>query len=363
VQGPLPRDGRRPAEEEILLAGTFNAGFLGVGRDGIAFLRWWAERLAEDCRVDPQRGLYADQRWLDLAPGLVPDAHVSRDPGLNLGYWDLPNRQVEGGPGAYTVRGAPLRCFHFGGFDPERPDVLSLHQDRVDLAAEPVLTQLLRDYADELLAAGHAAAAPARLGTTTPLMRRLYREGRAAGALREPLTTAAGEAELVRWLQVPDERGGWAGVTRFLVALYDATPHLRRHFPDLDGPDALDYAEWVRDHAGTHPDLPAALAPPAPTLPNGEPLDALLLTLFRRLAAPMATFLAWLREPAPEGAEAGVIRYLYELHGARPDLQAAFPVAGRELVAWAHASGVHEHPLLGELLYASSDRAGAGSLA
>ena len=31
--GPLPRDGRHPTEEEILLAGAFNAGFVGVGRD------------------------------------------------------------------------------------------------------------------------------------------------------------------------------------------------------------------------------------------------------------------------------------------------------------------------------------------
>jgi len=33
-----------------------------------------------------------------------------------------------------------------------------------------------------------------------------------------------------------------------------------------------------------------------------------------------------------------------------------------ELVAWARAHGAREHPLVGELLYASSERAGAGSL-
>jgi hypothetical protein len=42
-------------------------------------------------------------------------------------------------------------------------------------------------------------------------------------------------------------------------------------------------------------------------------------------------------------------------------LQAAFPDVGHELVAWARATGVHEHPQLGRLLYASSERAGAGS--
>jgi hypothetical protein len=190
----------------------------------------------------------------------VPDAQVLRDPGVNFGIWDVPNRPLTGGPGAYAVNGGPLRCFHFGGFDPERPDILSRHQDRVDLAGHPVLAGLLRDYASELLAAGHTAAAQRRPAVGTPLMRRLYREGRAAGELREPLTSPAGEAELE----------------------------------------------------------------------------------------------AWLREPAT--------RYLFELYRARPDLRAAFPDVGAELVGWARMAGAHEHALLDDLLYASSERAGAGSL-
>ena len=363
VHGPLPRDGRHPTEEEILLAGAFNAGFVGVGRgpDALTFLRWWAERLAEDCCVDPARGLFTDQRWLDLAAGLVPGAHVLRDPGVNLGFWDLPNRPLTGKPGAYAVNGGPLRCFHFSGFDPERPDVLSVHQDRVDPAAHPALAGLLREYARELLAAGHVAAAERRPAVGTPLMRRLYREGRAAGELRAPLSSPAGEAELEAWLREPAERGGWAGLTRYLLALHASMPHLQAEFPGLDGRGAIAYADWARAHAGHHPELPAALAPPALTLPDGRPRDPLLLELFGAHGAPLPEFLAWLREPAPEGAEAGVTRYLYELRRARPDLLAAFPDVGAELVTWARMAGAQEHALLPELLYASSERAGAGS--
>ncbi len=361
LYGPLPRDGRRPSEEEILLAGAFNAGFLAAGRhpDTERFLTWWAERLAEDCTVDTARGLFADQRWLDLAPGLVP-GHAVADAGCNLAYWDLPNRPVSGGPGAYRAGDGPLRTFHFSGFDPERPEVLSAHQDRVDLAAQRALARLLRDYARELLAAGHGGdPAPPDPAFGTPLMRRLYREGRASGALREPLSPPAGQAELVAWLREPAGPGAWAGLSRHLVALHAASPHLQAEFPDLDGADAVAYAEWARAHAGAHPELPAALAPPEATLPDGRPLDPLLLTLFARLAAPLPDFLAWLREPAPEGADAGVTRYLYELYLARPDLRAAFPQVGPELVAWARTAGAQEHALLAD--YASSDRAGAGS--
>jgi hypothetical protein len=359
--GALPRDGRHPTEEDVLLAGTYNAGFLGVGRRALRFLDWWAERLETDCVTDPAAGLHVDQRWLDLAPGLVPDAHVLRDPGWNVGLWDLPNRPIAGVPGAWTAAGHRLRCFHFAGFDPERPDALSRHPSRADLAREPALARLCRDYAHELLVAGHGVEPARRMPFGTSLMRRLYREGRACGALREPLSTPAGEAELLAWLREPAARGAWAGLTRHLLALHAAVPHLRVTFPDLGGPDALAYAEWARSHAGAHPDLPAALAPRALTLPDGKPLDPFLLALFGARGAPMVEFLAWLREPAPDEPEAGVTRYLFELHRARPDLRAAFPAPGRELVEWARGAGALEHPLLGEPSYASSERAGAGS--
>ena len=103
--------------------------------------------MAQECTIDPARGLFLDQRWVELAPGLVPDAAVLRDPGCNAGFWDLPNRPLTGGPGAYAVAGVPLRCFHFSGFDPARPDVLSAHQNRIDLAEHPPLARLVRDYA------------------------------------------------------------------------------------------------------------------------------------------------------------------------------------------------------------------------
>ena len=324
------------------------------------FLAWWAERLAEDCTVDTARGLFADQRWLDLAPGLVP-GHAVADAGCNLAFWDLPNRPVTGGPGAYRAGDGPLRTFHFSGFDPERPEVAERAPGprRPRRASPRSRACCATTRASCSPPATAAIAAPPEPAFGTPLMRRLYREGRASGALREPLSSPAGEAELVAWLREPAGPGAWAGLSRHLVALHAATPHLQAEFPDLDGADAVAYAEWARAHAGAHPELPAALAPPEATLPDGRPLDPLLLTLFARLAAPLPDFLAWLREPAPEGADAGVTRYLYELYLARPDLRAAFARPGAELVAWARTAGAHEHALLAD--YASSDRAGAGS--
>ena len=76
--GPMPRDGRKPNEQDILIAGAYNLGFLGLRDDrfGAFLLDWWGERLETDCIVDPERGFFVDQRWMDLVPGLAEDFHL-----------------------------------------------------------------------------------------------------------------------------------------------------------------------------------------------------------------------------------------------------------------------------------------------
>src|SRR3954467_2241098 len=139
LTAPMPRDGLKPSETDILIAGAYNLGFVALtpGPDTDELLDWWSERLKTDCIVAPERGFFVDQRWMDFAPGLVPSFYVLRDPGYNVAYWNLPSRQVRRDGERFTVDGRPLRFFHFSGFDPDRPDKLSKHQDRIDLAREP----------------------------------------------------------------------------------------------------------------------------------------------------------------------------------------------------------------------------------
>ena len=54
----------------------------------------------------------------------------------------------------YTVNGRPLRFFHFSGFDPGRPFILSKHQTRIRLPDEPVLADCVRITLRELRQAG-----------------------------------------------------------------------------------------------------------------------------------------------------------------------------------------------------------------
>jgi len=66
-----------PCERTILQAGTYNLGFLVVTRQAPLerFLAWWQEKLELQCVVDTVRGLFVDQKWMDLTPGPLRRRH------------------------------------------------------------------------------------------------------------------------------------------------------------------------------------------------------------------------------------------------------------------------------------------------
>ena len=146
-----------PSERTILQAGAYNLGFLAVSRrPALArFLAWWQEKLEFQCVVDTERGLFVDQKWMDLAPGLFPGVAVLRHEGYNVAYWNLGQRTVERHGDRATVNGQPLRFFHFSGFDPAFPDLVSKHQHRLKLTDAGDARKLFEDYLDALRAAGY----------------------------------------------------------------------------------------------------------------------------------------------------------------------------------------------------------------
>ncbi len=151
-------EGFMPDDAVVLRSGAYNLGFLGLARsaDTERFLDWWAQKLRFECRVHFAMGLFTDQRWVDLAPGFFGAAAILRDPGLNLAYWNLPGRALTDGPEGWRVDGAPLRFFHFSGFSPSRPQVLSKYQSRIWPKRGEPLTRLLAHYAKALKNAGYA---------------------------------------------------------------------------------------------------------------------------------------------------------------------------------------------------------------
>lgn len=93
---PLPLDDKIPTEVNILQAGAYNLGFIGLaaGAETERMLAWWSRRLEDFCFNEVSKGLFVDQKWIDLVPGLFDGVQVLRHPGLNVAYWNLRERDI-----------------------------------------------------------------------------------------------------------------------------------------------------------------------------------------------------------------------------------------------------------------------------
>lgn len=272
---PLPRDGLKPSEEDILIAGAYNLGFIGLaaGETADSLLDWWSERLEKDCLNEPEEGRFVDQRWIDLAPGMWPGIDVLRDPSFNIAYWNLPTRHLEDDGGGYRVDGEPLHFFHFSGFDPRAPAVLSKHQNRVEVSADPVLARICREYANQLLGQGFEQAHGWPYGwdelpngfRIDRAARQVFRDGAETGTLKTSAFSRPGAEEFVDYLRESADGGL---VNRYAQALWDSRPDFRDVFPNIDGDRAREFVGWLRLTAHDT-GVVVALLPDPPASSNG----------------------------------------------------------------------------------------------
>jgi glycosyltransferase involved in cell wall biosynthesis len=278
---PLPRDGRTPREEDILIAGSYNLGFIGLGAGETAdqLLDWWSERLENDCVNDPANGHFVDQRWIDLAPSFWPDLFLLRETNYNIAYWNLPTRTLEIDGDGYRVDGEPLRFFHFSGYDPRRPDDLSKHQNRVALRDDPALARICDAYGEALLDEGYAESRtwPYSLDVAANglkldrIARNLYREGSESGRLTGSPFDDSGAAALTDYLTATIHGSDEASINRYATSLWEARQDLRDVFPDIEGASAIAYLEWMAGHGGeTGASLDVLMGK---STSNGSPLE------------------------------------------------------------------------------------------
>ena len=291
---PLPRDGLKPREEDILISGTYNLGFigLGAGETAEALLDWWSERLENECLNDPANGHFVDQRWIDLAPTFWPDLFLLRETSYNIAYWNLPTRTLETDGESYRVDGQPLRFFHFSGYDPRRPRELSKHQNRIKLVSNPALQRICDSYGALLREAGYEEAAKWPYGWDSTanglkidrIARGIFREGVETGRFQKSLFSEAGAREFGDYLTETVEGGEGAPVSRYAAALWEERADLREAYPDISGEGADAFVRWLHEFgpetgvsqelltpgANGHVSAAAAEAPPAaPEFPSG----------------------------------------------------------------------------------------------
>ncbi len=292
LTAPLADD-KHPSDLSILQSGTYNLGFVAMRRcdDTARLLHWWQGKLERDCVVDIPRGLFTDQKWMDMVPGFCARTVVERHPGWNVAYWNLAHRQVESGPRGFTVNGQPLFFFHFSGYDP-RSASISKHQDRFTLVdCTPATQQIFALYTERLAAAGSEryatmAYAFARLadGTLLPdCARRAVRRHLDWARPRPPLRSAAGAQFVIDFLTQPvDELQ--PPVSRVALQLYEDRADLQAAFPDMLGSRRDAYLNWFAERAGPEAGVAGSLAqassqavpapPAAAPVPAAQPVAA-----------------------------------------------------------------------------------------
>jgi glycosyltransferase involved in cell wall biosynthesis len=308
------RDQKRPGEHDVLVSGTYNLGFLALARHPQLqlLLEYWCEKSISDFAVDLSRGLFTDQKWMDLVPGMFPDVHILRHEGYNVAYWNLAHRQLQVRGGRHFVNGRPLVFFHFSGVDPDNPEPLSKHQNRYVLGDLPVVAELTRHYCRLLRESGFEVCRKwpyvydrlADGSAILPELRALYRRD---AALQE----AAGPDPFQRPPSFFNSvwNDGVPPITYLMRAIYEARPDVRAAFPDILGANREQFAFWFINSAKHEHRLPSVHTDaleswfrhrPIPRAPaNGAAgVPERLFGRARRLADSVARFARTRFEPA-----------------------------------------------------------------
>ncbi|GAB4255536.1 MAG: hypothetical protein Kow0065_03630 [Methylomicrobium sp.] len=251
-------DDKHPSEIGIMQSGVYNLGFMAL-RDSSAtqsLLGWWQKKLQRYCVSDVANGLFTDQKWIDLVPGIFETIEIVRNPGWNIAYWNLGHRQVEEREGIFTVNGEPLFFFHFSGYEPGSA-WLSKHQNRFHFSdVSPACKTLFELYRKNIDACGRKTYAnlryayhelPSGIGlcdTARALIRRSLDWDRPLPDLR----SAEGEAFIVALLNKPVDTFQ-PTLTALAMELYRLREDLQKAFPDVFGAHRIAYRDWLIGNA------------------------------------------------------------------------------------------------------------------
>ncbi|TAF52113.1 MAG: hypothetical protein EAZ62_06170, partial [Sphingobacteriia bacterium] len=138
---PYPADDCLPNERVTLRSGLYNAGFFATkpGENARAIFNWWAGHMRNECYYDFAEGMGVDQNWLNLLPILFSGVKVWEDPGANLAYWNLHERNLSFVHKSYWVNETfRLRFAHISGYSFDQAQSISRHQNRYQWQDQPV---------------------------------------------------------------------------------------------------------------------------------------------------------------------------------------------------------------------------------
>jgi hypothetical protein len=138
----------------FLSCGVFNLGFVAVKKcaETDRFLSWWENRCLNLAFSEQRTGLFVDQKWTNLVPCFFDSVKILKNPGCNMAYWNLHERQLSQAGDVWMVNQSnPLEFFHFSGISVDGGERISKFTDRFDLINRPELRTILEDYRAKLI--------------------------------------------------------------------------------------------------------------------------------------------------------------------------------------------------------------------
>lgn len=144
-------DDKTPSESDHLISGSYNLGFISINNSvqSSLFIDWWMLKCENECFNDKVKGLFVDQKWINLAPSLFDGVYISKHLGLNVAYWNLHERIVDANKLVVNEK-YPLVFFHFSGINVNDIDSISKYQNRFTLESRTDLYPLFKEYKDRV---------------------------------------------------------------------------------------------------------------------------------------------------------------------------------------------------------------------
>lgn len=128
--------------------GLYNAGFVGVNKKAVNTLQWWADCCEYRCEKNSWRGLFDDQKFLDLIPVIDEGAHIVRHKGCNVASWNKDYCERKIIDGELKINGKyPVVFIHFNPFTIRE---IAMGRDALLLPLYNFYTETLKKYMPDL---------------------------------------------------------------------------------------------------------------------------------------------------------------------------------------------------------------------
>ncbi len=101
--------------------GLYNAGFIGVSKSGIEILDWWTNCCLYNVKKSFWRGLFDDQKYLDLVPVKFDNVEIVKHRGCNLAAWNSDEIDIiKTEKDHFLIDNYPLIFIHFAALSLEK---------------------------------------------------------------------------------------------------------------------------------------------------------------------------------------------------------------------------------------------------